>query len=108
METIKIIDLLNKIAKGELIPKKIKYNNAIYIYDFETKRYLSEKTRYTYKCFSTDELNAEIEIIDEPDYEDAINLVKEGIERSSHYRDGGKENQRFKNLLRVLTEERGK
>ena len=30
MKTIKIIDLLNKIANGEEVPKKIKYENDIY------------------------------------------------------------------------------
>ena len=31
MKKIKIIDLLNKIANGEEVPKRIKYNNKIYI-----------------------------------------------------------------------------
>lgn len=30
MKTIKIIDLLNKIANGEKVPEKIKYNDRIY------------------------------------------------------------------------------
>lgn len=30
---MKIIDILNKIANGEEVPKKILYDNKIYIYD---------------------------------------------------------------------------
>ena len=35
---MKVIDLLNKITKGE-IPKKIKYRNATYIYDEKQEDY---------------------------------------------------------------------
>lgn len=67
-ERMKIIDLLNKIAKGEEVPKKIKYNDDIYIHVGE----------YCYFCEETNEilsqniyaeisrLNDEIEIIEEP------------------------------------------
>ena len=37
MKTIKIIDLLNKIAKGEEVSKKIIYDNEIYEYNVEVK-----------------------------------------------------------------------
>ena len=30
---MKVIDLLNKIAKGEEVPEKIKYNTKIYNWD---------------------------------------------------------------------------
>ena len=36
-KTIKIIDLLNKIANGEEVPKKIKYKNEIYILNKNTE-----------------------------------------------------------------------
>lgn len=38
---IKVIDLLNKIANGEEVPKKIKYN-IIWNFDEEIKDYVSE------------------------------------------------------------------
>ena len=39
METIKIKDLLNKIAKGEEVPKKIKINNKTYEFDKTDNEY---------------------------------------------------------------------
>jgi len=64
---IKIIDLLNMISKGEEVPKKIKYENDIYI----------QVDNYCYFCEETNEilsqniyaefnrLNDEVEIIEE-------------------------------------------
>ena len=37
---IKIIDLLTKIANGEEVPKKIKWENIIYAYSEYDKDYL--------------------------------------------------------------------
>lgn len=39
MKTIKLIDLLNKIANGEEIPKKIKYQNYEYEFNQVDKEY---------------------------------------------------------------------
>ena len=64
---MKIIDLLNKIANGEEAPKKIKYDDDIYIhvdnycyYCQETNEILSQNI---YAEFSR--LNDEVEIISE-------------------------------------------
>ena len=64
---MRIIDLLNKIAKGEEVPKKIKYNEDIYIhvdnycyFCEETNKILSQNI---YAEFSR--LNDEVEIIEE-------------------------------------------
>ena len=38
-KTIKIIDLLNKIANGEDVPKKIKFRDDIYEFDIVVKHY---------------------------------------------------------------------
>ena len=71
-KTIKIIDLLNKIANGEEVPKKIKYNDDEYIhignycyFCEETNEILSQNT---YAEFSR--LNDEVEILDEEEFED--------------------------------------
>jgi len=69
---MKIIDLLNKIANGEEVPKKIIYRNTIFTYYNETKQY------YTNSCIETtlteslrgyllnfDRLNDEVEILEE-------------------------------------------
>lgn len=71
---MKIIDLLNKIANGELKAKtRIKYHNKIYIYDFpnlcgiyeENKPTNSVHNLYEY-IMNSNRLNEEIEIIEEP------------------------------------------
>lgn len=43
MKTIKIIDLLNKIANGEEVPKKIKVTGRIYEFDDELNFYYTKK-----------------------------------------------------------------
>ena len=87
---MKVIDLLNKIANGEEVPKKIKTRITTYIYDEFAKDYVEEsqedvlkrETRITndifyeyylfrklgsgrYLCISQ-QLNYEVEIIEEP------------------------------------------
>lgn len=64
---MKIIDLLNKIANGEEVPKKIKYVDDIYI-NIDEHCYFCEETNETlsqniYAEFSR--LNDEVEIIEE-------------------------------------------
>ena len=69
MNKIRVIDLLNKIANGEEVPKKIKYENTTYtfheripkIYGFvdEQGTYLEEQ------YYITSVLNHEVEIIEE-------------------------------------------
>ena len=44
MKKIKIIDLLNKIANGEEVPKKIKINNIVY--EYRSYMYCTEKANY--------------------------------------------------------------
>lgn len=44
---MKIIDLLNKIANGEEVPKKIDYNGEIFIYNETLKRYVHEINKYS-------------------------------------------------------------
>ena len=67
---IKIIDLLNKIANGEKLPKKIKFHGSI----FELKRkysycedYYSKGLRFLFndEWALTNNLNDEVEIIEE-------------------------------------------
>ena len=63
---MKVIDLLNKIAKGEEVPKKIEYRG--YIYNFDVDGYLHYETNNTREhCFleglRTDKvLNEEVKI----------------------------------------------
>lgn len=64
---MKIIDLLNKIANGEEVPKKIKWQGQIYEYsNFE--RFYYQNGFSMYRDFYTEGncLNDEIEIIEAP------------------------------------------
>lgn len=70
---MKIIDLLNKIANEEEVPKKIKYENIIYAYSEYDKDYLEypfsdEEYKGLFDMrdnILTQFLNDEIEILDE-------------------------------------------
>lgn len=65
---MRIIDLLNKIANGENIPKKIKYRNDIYEYDggFDFVRDNIEHPYFAENyCNDYEDLNSELEIIEE-------------------------------------------
>lgn len=70
MKTIKIIDLLVKIANGEEFPKKIKFNNSIW--EYERNGYVQDFQNEIGKCLMEfvpiDKygLNKEVEIIEEP------------------------------------------
>lgn len=69
---MKIIDLLNKIANGEEVPKKIIYQN--YIYEYQHRR--DTENSFNYMCnengkylsrryFIDNILNDEVEILEE-------------------------------------------
>ena len=71
---MKVIDLLNKIANGEEVPKRIMYNNIIYTWDivgylhYEDKHY---SERAFLEGYRTDMcLNDEVEIIEDTPKED--------------------------------------
>ena len=72
---IKIIDLLNKIANGEEIPKKILLNGIVFEYQGDDYLYKDEdkKEHWLFSASYTDKytwlenfLKAEVEIIEEP------------------------------------------
>lgn len=86
---MKIIEILNKIANGEEIPKKIKYLNRIYEYKYTTygTGYLYEDKGIKY-WFSEDalsdsaeELNYEVEIIED---EEEIDIQRIKIKNISY------------------------
>lgn len=67
MNKILIIDLLNKIANEEEVPKKINYYGHIYIFNNEYKVYINQVTKsslgHDYKLDKC--LNDEVEIIED-------------------------------------------
>ena len=75
---MKVIDLLNKIAKGKEYPK-IKFNNSIYEYHDKEHGYCRYYHDNTYICLNTDYylldiLNDEVEIIEEEKKIEKIDL----------------------------------
>lgn len=66
---MKIIDLLNKIANGEEMPKKIKFENYIYIWRDIQKEYFCEQINHSLESiigeYLFENLNLEVEIIEE-------------------------------------------
>lgn len=73
-KTIKVIELLNKIANGEEIPNKIKYHDIVYTYKVLTigKGYVNFEYEPCCSWFENEiadnkeDLNQEVEIIEEP------------------------------------------
>lgn len=89
---IKIIDLLNKIANGEEVPKKIMFDAWLYIYDEEEKTYYDEEDRTLWQSYNFKILTDEVEIIEDeewrtifdfPNYE----VSNKGNIRSKEYND---------------------
>lgn len=68
MKTIKIIDLLNKIANGEEVPEKIKWRDKIWIYTKAQQDYLNHGV-YFFEGFcqikTKDFITDTVEIIEE-------------------------------------------
>lgn len=64
---MKVIDLLNKIAKGEELPKKIKYENIDYSWCNQCKIYERIEDGSIDLYGDLDNLNDEVEIIEDND-----------------------------------------
>ena len=63
---MKVIELLNKIANGEEVPKKIQVYNDIFVLDEENKLYEHENTRTKlFSIYNGNILNYEVTIIKE-------------------------------------------
>lgn len=91
MKTIKIIDLLNKIANGEEVPKMVTANkfedfeDMIFIYDKDIQDYKSKDCDYLFEMIFNRGfpiLNKEVEILDEEDeFEDIENIEEISINK---------------------------
>lgn len=80
MKKIKIIDLLIKAAKGEELPKKIKFGGIVWLYvgkDYIDKslgfNYMDSNKRYLLGKYNFGCLNEEAEVIDELNLYDTVN-----------------------------------
>ena len=72
---IRVIDLLNKIANGEEVPRKIHYQNDDFTLTDTFKNYVNEYNDLL-EIVSGTELNDEVEILDEEDeFEDIEDII---------------------------------
>lgn len=65
---MKVIDLLNKIANGEEVPKKIKVGSDLWNYDDEIDYKAEDDRGYLFEVhtrLNEEDLNEEVEIIEE-------------------------------------------
>ena len=66
---MKVIDLLNKIANGEEVPKKVKYKGLYWEYDKNYDDYRDNEDDWVFGMSNYDitrMLNNEVEILEEP------------------------------------------
>ena len=85
MKVISIYELLGMVKDGKA-PKKIKYENREY-YLYDNKSYLStDKTRFFDRIYFCD-LNIEVEILDEEEFEyiDKLDIEDNAMNRSERY-----------------------
>lgn len=75
---MKIIDLLNKIANGEEVPKKIKVYNDIYKYESFNSLYWNSKNKHLLEVYNGIILNYEVEVIEDTPKE-YINVSEEQV-----------------------------
>lgn len=104
MKIIKVIDLLNEIAEDAEVPKKIKYQNKVYIYNEDAEFYYINDNYKRYTLFSSvpyldltaliDFLNNEVEIIEDTPKEDK---KIEKLRFSSHHGGTWEQEQAYRN-----------
>lgn len=96
MKTIKIIDLLNKIANGE--EPKIKYDNHILKYNKNEEKFIDKDGLNSLYEIDFSELNDEVEIIEEPKDNsiERLDIEENAMTRNERYI--RKEDNKFVNL----------
>lgn len=95
MKTIKIIDLMIKIANGEEVPKKIKYYDTLYVYEDKNKdyfcgdkdEYYTDALLFPYTISPKEFLNYVVEIVEDKPEEiiaNALNYIEEHKSTNPH------------------------
>ena len=106
---MKVIDLLNKIANGEEIPKKIKYDNDIWNYDEISRDYIlidksGEEALICEELNLMFALNEEVEIIEEDKKIENIVIEDKSIKVKGTYFYKDKDIEIFQKLSMVINE----
>lgn len=82
---MKVINLFNRIANEEEVPKKIQVYNDIFVLDEENKLYEHENTRTNlFSIYNGNILNYEVEVIEENKKIEKLETYKE-IDDEEHY-----------------------
>ena len=97
---MKVIELLNKIANGEEVPKKIRYNNETFTIREEKDDYVSEKNLFTDR-YSLLDLNEEVEIIEEDKKIKQITIDDEIIHENTVLTDIGLQRNLIKLTIKI-------
>lgn len=89
---MKIIELLNKIANEEEMPKKIKYGCNEYVFDTRIRDYIyiakeGSVPRYFIDLLRCKDLNDEVEIIQESEDIDIQNIDELDVSEKATYQD---------------------
>lgn len=85
---MKVIDLLNKIANGKEVPKKIKWGVhefRWFVYEYKSIGELSEPTLLDYLSQAPQMVNDEIEIIEEPKKIEKLDIKCDGTTSNNFY-----------------------
>ena len=82
---MKVIDLLNKIANGEDVPKKIKIKSTIYELDEMETTYYDEHDMTFMQNYNFKILNEEVEIIEEHEEELQEHKIPEKLENEKEF-----------------------
>ena len=105
MKTIKVIDLLNMMAKGE-IPKKIIFQFCNYTYSEEEEDYIKdqdpdyEEAGFLDELYVTNQLNKDVVIEDKE--KAIINLGKMGFVYKVEDKNQNANNERFKDFINEI------
>ena len=94
---MKVIDLLNKIANGEEVPKEIKYNACLFAFERQSQDYYCEEYgnlfEYLINEHRTGEfLNDEVEPMEDKKIRKIKVEYSPDIEEETFYEDGDKPN----------------
>ena len=105
---MKIIDLLNKIANNEKVPKRVRYINLIWEYDDEIKDYIHDDLYLFYKINGIGLTENYVEILEEKKIPEKLKEFDiQGLEVSGYsmtqaeylLEDGVKENREMINWI---------
>ena len=106
---MKVIDLLNKIANGEEVPKKIKYNDTTYTYHERVEKiygFVDEQGTYLEEqYYITGVLNHEVEIIEEDKEIEELDAISYYDETKTLYQiDYEKAQDKINELVKAVNE----